>query len=248
MSLTKPLASGLSGLSAINPQGGADGGGPGFSWGDYPGLVFRYDVSANTENHMTVVNSLVTSVKDQTGNDNHAVQANTSLQPAVTTLTGSLTGIQGNAVAFLATGALLSPDPKTIFIVVKAPEGSTVRHFSGASQSRLGITAADARFMRAGTQLADGAYTANTLEIWLAEFNSTASLLYVNGGAAVASGNAGTGTDSAVTLLSLATGTQATDGSIGEYARFNRVLTTTEKNEIGSALGTKWGLSWTTIT
>ena len=248
MSLTKPLASSLSGLSGINPEGGSGGGGPDFSWGDYPGLLIRFDMSVNSANHMTVVNSLVTSVTDQTGNAHHAIQANTSLQPTVSVLTGSLTGIQGNSVAFLAAGSVSFTDPRSVFIVVTAPEGATNRHFSGNASARILILADDRRGMHASVQLPDGAYTADTLELWLVEFNGATSALYANGGAAVGSGNAGTGTSSSITLLSLVGGTQATNGAVGEYAMFNRILATAEKNAIGLALATKWGLTWTTIT
>lgn len=231
-----PALSGLSGIRQV---------GPGFSWGDYPGLVHRYDPSNLT--NLVIANSLVSQATDLTGNGNHAVQANASLQPTTVELVSGKYALQGNAVAFLATTAAIDAAAKTVFAIVKAPEGNTVRHFSGAAQSRLGITAADARFIRAGTQLSCGAYTANTLELWLAEFNSTASNLYVNGGTPTGTGDAGNSTDATLTLLSLASGTQATDGALGDYVRFNRVLTTAEKNVIGNALATKWGLTWTAI-
>ena len=68
-----PLLPALTGLSGVSPRA-AD-----FSWGDYPGMVFRCDISDKL--HITMVGTAVTQVNDVTGNGRHLVQANASLQP-----------------------------------------------------------------------------------------------------------------------------------------------------------------------
>jgi hypothetical protein len=234
----------MTGWSGENPKG------PGFNWGDYPKLRIRFDPSVQSANHITAVSNAVSSVKDQTGNGMHCVQANAAKQPTSATISTGKFGLQGNAVSFLQTAAYTDVDPKTIVVVAQASGGASAaeRNFSGAANGRVGVLANGNRFIRAGSQLECGAHDGDTLQIWLAECNGAASALHINGGAAVGSGNAGTSTDTAVTLLALASGTNPTNGIVGDYARFGRVLTVAEKNEIGTALATKHGLTWTTIT
>lgn len=238
------LLSGMTGLSGENPKG------PGFNWGDYAGLRIRFDPTVQSTNHITAVANAVSSVKDQTGNGIHCVQANAAKQPLSAEMVTGKFGLQGNAVAFLQTAAYTDVNPKTVVIVANSTGGVTAseRDFGGAANGRVGVLANGNRFIRAGTQLGCGAHDANTVQIWMAEFNGASSALYVNGGAAVGSGNAGTSTDTSVTLLGLANGTNPTDGIVGDYVRFGRTLTTVEKNAIGGALATKYGLTWTTIT
>lgn len=252
MSIQRPFLPGLSGLSGMGlPVAGGD------FWDDYTtGLVARYDASDAT--NLIVANSKVSQATDLSGNSRHAVQADSTLQPDLVTVTGSLTGIQGNFASdpfkrLLVAGSLAIDGPHVIFAVIKVPEGTALRYLCGPTYSRLGISNTnDRRRMQAtSTNEADPAYAANTLEIWYATFNVTGGnvgTMYVNGTLRLNATVGAVNQDTSIVLLAGSTGgSSPTDGILGEYVRWNQLLSTADANAIGEYLADKWGLTWTPI-
>lgn len=222
-------------------------------WDSYSDQSARYDAT-DAANLVLDDSGLVAQALDLSGNERHVSQDDPARRPLLAMMTPSLTGLQGDIVnepyqRWLGVTGLSLPSPRTVVAVVKAPENARLRFFAGGTFSRIGLNSLDKRRIQGSWILEGGdAYVANTVEIWVAEFNLMASYLWVNGVRKLAGtvGNVG-GPETTINLLSAANGNSATDGQLGEYVRFGRVLTSAEKNQIGQYLAGKWGLSWTTI-
>ena len=219
-------------------------------WQNYTGYSARYDLS-DVANMVLDENGRVKRAYDLSGNKRGVFQDDPTMRPTLELMTGNLTGIKGNITEepykkYLAVTGLSLPSPRTIFIVVKASAHTWLRHFSGGTFSRIALRQA-LRRMHGSLILEGGTYVPDTLEIWLCTFNTSASSLYVNTGQKISGAIGGAFPDVSINLLASGGGASPTDGMVGEYVRFGRVLETTEKNEIGSYLANKWGVNWVPV-
>jgi hypothetical protein len=244
----------LSSLSAgnINSTGASA-----FDYTQFPNLLARYDMSAaanlkDAGGSAPDTSEAVQTITDLTGNGHDLVQTSATLQGI-----WDGTGLDCDAtddfyqVAFGSTFT----QPNTIWMVADfSNDGSTGYAYDGddtfARHALLWNSSGTEWRMFAGTNLSTG--LTDTLAITTAIYDSVAdtSLFYVNGGAADASGNAGTQTLEGFTLNARFSGASSTQPS---GCRYREVLITTDEmtvaniNILGTHLADKYGLSWTTV-
>jgi len=163
----------------------------------------------------------------------------------------------GPAVAFasqfLKSAAQTQTQPYTTFGVVKSTATTSMTWFGSGSSAQIAIGYAGGNNwdMYNGTVLQAGASTANTnWNIWVAISNGASSKLYINGGAATLSGNAGTNAFSSATMqIGGQNGaTSLWAGNMTDLLVYSGALSLTDINTIGSYLGTLRSITWTTAT
>jgi hypothetical protein len=89
---------------------------------------------------------------------------------------------------------------------------------------------------------------AAAFQIWAVAFNGASSTLYVNGGAASASGNVGAGDITGIIFGQRSDTTRVCALDLAEHLICSAILSTADLNLLGAYLAAKWGLTWTDIT
>lgn len=196
---------------------------------------------------------------DASGVGTHAIQATSTKRPLLKTgILNAKPVLRFDGVddflAAVAFGAALA-QPNTIFAVYTNGTNAAGEVITdGDSASRHQLAARGAAYaggaqagMYAGTVLAGGAsYAGATSRIFAAKFNGASSKLWVDGGAAKVTGDAGAASWARVVLGtdSLTPGTQFLHADLAEVLVYNAGLTTCQLDSVGGYLATKYGLTW----
>jgi len=154
------------------------------------------------------------------------------------------------------TNAGATTQPATIFAVAQLDatvldDGATRPIIDGDDSGhrtllyKSGIPSPDSWGIYAGTALYGSAGDSDT-NIWCALFNGASSQFWLNG-ISEASGDAGSRALDGITIGALYDGARPWKGDIAEIIVYDAGLSNADKNEVGSYLATKYGLSWTDI-
>lgn len=195
-------------------------------------------------------------VSDKTGNGNNAVQADTNKQPAYGSRTiGGRNCLDFDAVddtidVTLASIASLTNGASTVFCVAKRDAGSIFRSLVGVSSGaaqRFGfyqdssIGGGHLGFIHAANFSQPKVGTLDTNTRVLCGFRSGTTVgFYLNNGETVSNSS---GVNFTLATLNIGQGANS-DGAVGEILIYNRLLTTSEINQVGAYLAAKWGISW----
>lgn len=118
----------------------------------------------------------------------------------------------------------------------------------GATRQMLYSRTAATFQMFAGTSQFGGANgVAGTFRVVAAIFNGASSKLWLNGGSAAISANAGTAAQPNLSMMRDVGGTTY-PGDVAELIAYSASLSLTDINTIGSYLATKYARTWTTAT
>ena len=250
--------------SRLRMRGGGSGGGspPAFAPTDISGLQLWLDAS----DAASITHSLnaVSQWNDKSGNARHVTQGSASNQP--TTNTGTINSL--NAINFdgsndllehlTSMGGILGGD-NTFFFVAQADTSNEFGTIMGANYGDQFIVFYNNTNYRyhhrdSGALPYPGEAivfnTPNTSQhILLTTRTGTSEYrLRLDGGSgSVNNGGATNVTTSVFQIGAQNTGFRQFDGRIGEIAAYNRVLTTSELNQMGTYLAAKWGITWTNI-
>jgi len=154
--------------------------------------------------------------------------------------------------AFTTGGALAQPF--TVFVVAKldvAATGDGASHAIGDSDDstnrmKMDQSSGNVWDIYAGVGLSGGASDSNW-NIWLARFNGVTSTLWMNGILEAGPGNAGAHNPDGLTIGADRLGFSPWNGVFVERVTYDSDLSNADKNEVGTYLATRYGLSWTTI-
>lgn len=223
-----------------------------FSPSDISGMYAWFDGATPAQGDGTSVSTWA----DTSGNSRDATQATGGLQPIYkTSIIGTESVVRFDGTDdYLRTATFTSPGSTvTVFCVSKF--NATGQRFlydghntSGGRQCVF-QESGNTWNMFAGTLLSGGTTDQTTFHISVAVFNGASSKLYVDGGAALLSGNAGSGSVDGITLgtqQNVANGFGAADAAF--WNGYNSALSLTDINRMGNYLSSRYGLTWTTAT
>jgi len=211
---------------------------------DISGLQLWLDASdAST---ITESSGAVSQWDDKSGNANHVTQGTAALQPTTGTRTqNSLNVLDFDGSDFLRNGAI-GPfsQPNTVFVVGKADATATTQAFvhgdNFANDNAIGLTSSNF-FMFADSALFGGASDTST-HIFIAEFNSTSSELFIDG-VSSATGDAGSGSANDFRVGARYDGAEALDGFVAEVLVYDSALSTADREAVEAYLADKWGIT-----
>lgn len=236
-------------------------GGSSFSPSQISGLALWLDASDTST--ITHSGGSVSQWDDKSGNGYHATQGTVPAQPA----TGSATLNSRNVIRFdgtddrltLPSGTYSIPNGDvTMFLVYRNTANNTNRQPVNAQDGgnnrfrfiRISGTSFGATHGDLSTAASSVATTSETTDGHIAMLvspdNSTNLRVYREGNLLVGS-NAPRGvfTATSFTVGSQTGSTNPWDGDIGEIIIYTRVLSSSEKNQVGNYLAGKWGASFT---
>lgn len=161
-----------------------------------------------------------------------------------------------NLGAWLRCNAFHTPlvQPFTIITVIRQTRDSFIRWAYGyssngsTSSAKFGGSDTDEYAMNAGATLLASTTRDLNFHIFTCEFNGANSTIRKDGGAPVATGNAGTGGATAGTIGIQWELFQQLEGFYAEQIAYNDLLTTSEHDGIGDRLASKWDLTWNGFT
>lgn len=191
---------------------------------------------------------------DASAGANHATQATAGSRPVLKTnqLNGRPSIRFDGVDDRLVKASVLAAQPVTILAVVKNPA------FAGASENFIGSAAGASAFTSTagkagvfGGSSLIGATTVPTATafIFAGYWNGASSKLYLNGGAADASGAAGATAFNGIVLGDYAAaGGGPFSGDLFEVLGWPSALSLTDLNNVGNYLASRWALTWTTAT
>ncbi len=180
--------------------------------------------------------------KDRSGNNRHALQSTALRRPqySVNGLLGKPTLLFDGVDDLMEVSPLAMTQPMTVFVVARG-NAATSRIFDGAGATNRAalFSGAGQWSMNAGTALNGGTwYTASRM--FTCQFNGGSSLLRIDG-SAVASGNAGAQSITALILGARYDSAGTLSGAISELVLYNRALSTAELLQMEAHLKGKWG-------
>jgi len=212
-------------------------------------LVF--DLTAEGFADTTAIGTLT----DQTGNSRDATQATGTKQPLAQTVSGMKVARFDGADDGLQTAAFGTlSQPNTIIALVKSTAtGQTpyvVDGLDSGSRNLIVVNADGNWLINAGSSITDGA-SDTSWHVLVGTFNSTASALFVDGGTAAVSGDAGADALTGLTVGIRYTFIRSWDGDIAYLGLYDGDLKTddlTLLNNTCQALADRAGITWTDIT
>ncbi len=229
----------------------------GFLPTDISNLIVWCDV--NDTGNITLNGSDISQCADKSGNGNDIDQTTAANQPVYDSAdtdfnnNGSLSCDGTNYYMTTAAFSSALSQPNSIIVVAKLNSVvGTGYLFDGiVTTSRQGLfhsdSTTDTFAMTAPTDLVSSNANDVNTHVLAALFNTTSSDLYIDGGAADVSGNVGSHTMTGLTLCArFSLGTRK-DVKITEITVYDKLLSTTELNALGSSLATKHGTAWTDI-
>lgn len=157
-------------------------------------------------------------------------------RPGVSTLCNT------NAIA--ATSALTIPQPNTTYLVCAHASGVAWNAIDGTGSNRqvFGFSATNSPTLFAGSSLVSAVVATSSANVYCAEWNSTASTLYMNGSATpIASGDAGT--EGLSPTMSFAGVVTATSGLLGDILVFRGLHGPAERCAVMSWLGSIYNIA-----
>lgn len=230
-----------------------------FSPSDITNLTFLYDMtdaSSMWEDTAgtTAATTTVARVDDQSGNGHHITNVGASSgHPTlgITTINSqnvpyfngdyleinSFTLTQGNTIAIIAD---LDNTAGTL--------GYIFDGYGATSRQLLYATAASKFEVYAGSFAGSNAtYNQNT-NVHIIVFDGASSKYYLNGGSNQLTATAGTDGLAGITLGTNTSHANGMKGGMGYAIGYDKILTTSEVNDLGAYLATIAGTSWTTVT
>jgi hypothetical protein len=203
----------------------------------------------------------IAGVTDKSGAGNHLIQTTSTARPGykVNILNGRSAAL-GDGADYMVqvNNPVAYAQPNYIFIAAKHGDAAAGKHLfdgAGAGRNLIGTAAGPVWTMYAGTVVSSVSATDTNNNIFCGVFNGASSALYVNGGTAVISGNAG----AQALGVSAAGGDFIVGAGVGganimpagsylyEILVYDTTLSTFQINQIGGYLKTKWNLTWTTV-
>lgn len=226
------------------------------AWYDFSDISTLFQDNALTS-PVTANGQQIKGVVDKSSHGNN-LNASSSTGPAYTT--GAING-RAAADYVAATPNWLGratfvqetlAQPGTEILVVKTDLTPTFSQITdafngGANRWSVDWSAATASWY-AGTNQSFGTVSTTNPQITVAGYNGASSKAWLDGGTGTVA-NVGAGGKQGLRLgIEDAGSSNPFDGRYCEYILYNRSLTLTEINAIGSYLSTKWGATWTTAT
>lgn len=188
----------------------------------------------------------VASWKDQSGNDNHAVQTTAANQPIIYT-GGAIVKENGRVSVdfdgtddFVATSDFTAEAQPFYFSIVATPSATTLARFIDTNgtdtNNRINITLSNGSIyeMNAGNSITGGTAT-TTQQLLTADFDTTSSFLYKDG-TQIITGDAGTRNIDSVRIGANKNGIQVLNGTIQEVVFYNSDKST-DRTSIESNIG-----------
>lgn len=231
------LLKGIGGVTQVRLQGSSVSM---FTPSDISGLVNWYDGNVGWDT------SPIGSWVDQSPNVYTVTQGTAGNKPTLTA--SSYNG--HTTVDFDGTDDQLSvasgtlAQPNTVFIVVN-PDRITGTNciFDSTATAISAVRIFNSNYeLHSGTQMFGGAATVGQTDIVIGEFNGASSKIFINSGStAAATGNAGT--NSRYTGFKMGrdfTNGAPFDGKIGEVISYNKILSSTERQNVYDYLYAKW--------
>lgn len=219
------------------------------------GLISWLDASDTS----TIVSSggAVSQINDKSGNSNNAVQATAGNQPS----TGGATVNGLNSITFadasrrmtFPSGMLtITSGPWTILLVYKDSTGNAIRRLlvgelTGTFNHGLYTNTSTAGFnARQSANAAGSGFTLDTnVHCFGGRRSGTTLNAYRDGGANTATSSSAA--DTTIDTLYLGGGGVSMVGQFCEALVFNQSISSTDFNNVGNYLATKWGFTWTNI-
>lgn len=226
--------------------------GGGFVPSDVAGLLAWFQ--ADNAGSITSSGGAVSQWNDLSGGGNHLAQATGANQPT----TGTRTINGRNVIDFDGTNDYMAvtmtsdATPYTIIFVGRLDTTASQQNIidgSGSSNRAVLLCSNSAKYGMYGAALRSSTVTPSTTnaEIVIGIFNGSSSVMYVDGGASVASGDPFEGAYVGLTVGSRYDGAVNFNGIIGEVLIYNSALSSTDLNSIGDYLATRWGMTWTAV-
>lgn len=211
----------------------------------------------------TVSGGKFTDLVDKTGNGYNFTQPLSANQPLNDATINSLDVLHFDGSDRYMTNLLGSINllgAHTIFFVLQSLNATSNKNYFSkypyaSEDCDYGVTGGNQRFVF--TIRNDGGYLSATQQgtnpiIWAATHDGAGAIAFWKSGVSAGSGSAfdATAANLAATCLGKYEATSSGDffdGYIGDIIMYSRVITDSEKNTVGSYLGTKWGITWTSI-
>jgi len=186
---------------------------------------------------------------DKSGEGHNATQPTGSLQP--TTGTRTINGL--NVIDFSNDSLVIGVNAtqgNTIIALVSFDNLSNANFlFDGNDQydRQILFNVNGAYAMFADDTISNGSIPQATTQIWMGEFNGSSSQLIINGTTQL-TGNPGSDNLAGLRIGARYNGVNPLDGVMGDFIIVDKIMTTTEKNQLGNFLANKWGITWSDIT
>lgn len=228
------------------------GGGGAFAPDDISGLVVWYDSQFKTLN-----GSNVSALLDQGPNSDDITQSTAADQPLWNSSDSDFNNqpsIQGDTVSeFMDISAFTGGDvaqPSTIVTVAKFISVVSFRFMydsdNNSFRQTMFLDSGGPWGIFAGTTLSGG--TGDTSpHIFIAIFNGASSKLYVDGGTAVLSGDAGTQAMRGLTICARNLPANYSDVKMAEKVIYDNEVSASDLNDLGSHYDSKYGITYTNI-
>jgi len=219
--------------------------------GFLPSNISNLEAWYESDQGITLNGSDVSQWDDLSGNANHLVQATAADQPFYnTTPTPEKLDFDGVS-ELMATPAFSSSlsQPNTIFCVGNfADNTGTYYLYDGiATNDRNALLSLPDYWIYGGGGSASTVTVSTAEEIHCGLYDGASTTLYVGGGTATFTGSQGTNSLTGLTIGSIFSGFFFLDGSISSLVVYDKLLSTTEINQVGNYLE-KFGPTWTDIT
>jgi hypothetical protein len=191
--------------------------------------------------------SVVSQWNDKSGNARHASQSTVANQPVRNgTQNGQATVVFDGTNDYLATPSFTLAQPLTMIVACNMDASANTHNLISSIGGSLQLyqpSVATQMGMYAGSVTGVGGLSTYAPHVWVAEFNSATSKLYQNGAdkGTVDPGTLGTTTGVYIGAERGLSGGWGMKGPIFEVLLYNRVLTTTERQQIEMYLKQKWG-------
>lgn len=220
-------------------------------WYDFSDITTLWKDTARTS-AVTTDGDAIAGVTDKSGVGNHLSQATAGKCPLykAAILNSKSIGRWDAVDDTLATPAFVGGDkaqPNTIFVVGKTLAGNFRFYTDGLTNTKRHVLIhndVNTLELNAGTALVSGAIGDTNYHIFGGVFNGASSKLYVGGGAAVASGDAGAQALGGLTLGSGWDGSFPLNGDIGAVLVYTGAFSTTDLDLDGNYFATQWNLAW----
>lgn len=213
-----------------------------FVWFKSDGVLWQ-DSGRTTP--VTANNDPVGAWDDASGNGRHATQASTrpTYKTAQIGSAAALDFVPGSST-FLTTAAFSVSQPTTWFVVADDDNTGTEQFFDCVTNRNALFTSGGVWDFYAGN-IVTGPAADTSPHIFAVTFNGASSKLRVGGGAGTTGDAGALGVSGGVRIgVESGGGTNFFDGRIAEVIGFPSELSTTNLDNVGVVLATKYGLTW----
>ena len=224
------------------------------AWYDFSDPASLWEDTARTD-PVDVDTDIIKGVTDKSGDGHHLSEATdgptyrTGIQNGLSV--ARFDGTNDKLTSINTLGPLAQPH--TIFVVTMITSGAASQfHVLDSSDGNRAAIHTPNTFQAAlfagSTITGTGSVRDSTARVWTTITNGASSKLYLNGGTANATGNAGSQSFGIPIVGYGNGGGNLWPGDVHEILIYSGALSLSDINEIGNYLGTKWGITWTTAT